>query len=484
MAATGLRLVVDNLGPIGHAEVDLKPLTVLIGKNNTGKTYLAQAIYAAHKAAGDHLGVSDLLTKNEIRLLLKENWQIIARRTTGGSFILPIDLQVKAKRWINYILDHLGEPLERNLCNYFGVSELSNITRWDQPKEIKVELHLNQADTQRTLLFRNTKIESSNLFEVPTETFDIDSELVRSEITFWQIEEGDVRTREISFFIAYTVWNKFLDIIGLSRNAHYLPAGRSGLLNAWTDVVKLRFELERERFGLSKFPESSLGGVAFDFISSLAGIIGPRHRHRFRRPYKGYLSDETGPLALLTELMGGKIRAGSVEELVPTLEYEQDGHRIAVHHASSMVADLAPLAMWIEHLVSQKDLLIIDEPESHLHPEAIRLVARVLVGLVNQGVRVVCATHSSVLLHELSNCILREQLSHKSNENIGTIHAGTDRIALDNIAVYRFQRPEPTGPVNVTPEEINPNWGIPEDEYVQVASELSDDTANLIDQLT
>ena len=184
----------------------------------------------------------------------------------------------------------------------------------------------------------------------------------------------------------------------------------------------------------------------------------------------------------MTELMGGKIRAGPAEEMVPTLEYQPDGHRIAVHHASSMVADLAPLAMWIEHLVSRNDLLIIDEPESHLHPEAIRLVARVLVGLVNRGVRVVCATHSSVLLHELSNCILRSQLPQTCSDEINT--TGNDHIALEKIAVYRFQRQEPTGPVNVNKVDIDPNWGIPEDEYVKVAGELSDETAKLIDQLT
>ena len=42
-----IRLVVDNLGPIGHADVAVRPLTVLIGANNTGKTYLSQALYAA-----------------------------------------------------------------------------------------------------------------------------------------------------------------------------------------------------------------------------------------------------------------------------------------------------------------------------------------------------------------------------------------------------------------------------------------------------
>jgi len=480
MGATGLRLVVENLGPVEHADIDLRPLTVLIGKNNTGKTYLAQALYAAHKAADSRLGSQDLLTENEIKALQKD----LLQSSIEGPFDLPSYLEDKVNKWINFVLDQSGHFLKRNLQNYFGVSEMKKITRWDQPYGVAVELHLDRKDIKRTLLFSNKNLRLPDPFEAPKEGFQIDNRSIPSDIGFWERadnkEDIDKFHREFTYAISNNIWYKFLNTIGLSGNSHYLPAGRSGLLNAWTDVVKLRFELDRERFGLSRLPESSLGGVALDFISSLAGIIGPRHRPRFVRNRKGERPEATGPLALLTELMGGRIRAGSAEEMVPILEYQQDEHKIAVHHASSMVADLAPLAMWIEHLVSRNDLLIIDEPESHLHPEAIRLVARVLVGLVNSGVRIVCATHSSVLLHELSNCILRSRLPQTGSDDT----TDNDYIAPEKIAVYRFKRQEPTSPVNVNREDIDPNWGIPEDEYVKVAGELSDETADLIDQLT
>ena len=44
MVGQDLRLVVDHLGPVDHGEVKLRPLTIFIGKNNTGKTYVAQAL--------------------------------------------------------------------------------------------------------------------------------------------------------------------------------------------------------------------------------------------------------------------------------------------------------------------------------------------------------------------------------------------------------------------------------------------------------
>ena len=40
------RLEVRDFGPLAEASVDLKPLTIFFGPNNTGKSYLALAIYS------------------------------------------------------------------------------------------------------------------------------------------------------------------------------------------------------------------------------------------------------------------------------------------------------------------------------------------------------------------------------------------------------------------------------------------------------
>ena len=42
-------LEVKNFGPIVEAKIDLRPLTVLVGPSNTGKSYLAILLYALHR---------------------------------------------------------------------------------------------------------------------------------------------------------------------------------------------------------------------------------------------------------------------------------------------------------------------------------------------------------------------------------------------------------------------------------------------------
>ena len=41
-----LTISVKNFGPIAEGEVDLKPLTIFVGPSNTGKSYMATAVYA------------------------------------------------------------------------------------------------------------------------------------------------------------------------------------------------------------------------------------------------------------------------------------------------------------------------------------------------------------------------------------------------------------------------------------------------------
>ena len=46
-----LTISVKNFGPIAEGSVDLKPLTIFVGPSNTGKSYMATAVYAVMRAS-------------------------------------------------------------------------------------------------------------------------------------------------------------------------------------------------------------------------------------------------------------------------------------------------------------------------------------------------------------------------------------------------------------------------------------------------
>ena len=79
-------------------------------------------------------------------------------------------------------------------------------------------------------------------------------------------------------------------------------------------------------------------------------------------------------------------------------------------NASSMVSELAPVALYLRHIVLPGNVLIVEEPESHLHPAMQVGFARQLAAVVNSGVRVVITTHSEWLLGALANLVKSSEL--------------------------------------------------------------------------
>ena len=80
-----------------------------------------------------------------------------------------------------------------------------------------------------------------------------------------------------------------------------------------------------------------------------------------------------------------------------------------------MVSELAPLVLYLRHVVGRGDVLIIEEPESHLHPamqvEVIGWVARI----VRAGVRVIVTTHSEWILDGLANIVSASRVAEPAD---------------------------------------------------------------------
>lgn len=497
MSKTELQLVVDHLGPVEHAEIALRPLTIFVGRNNTGKTYVAQTLYACRQAVRRVVPRPAKELSGEERSALIALIQQSQTSQINGEIakqVLPVQLHDYVTQAIRSGLENTGREVLRRLVATFGVDDVTRITSWGKGKSFRFEVNEVGVGSENVSLFGSggtTAPVGKIVRGIEIDLTELDGLLLPS--TLFGKDFGDEESDEFHDYLAWNLvrkhWQRSLLKARLGGDTHYLPAGRSGLLNAWTDVVKLRIQLAKDSYGLQEFEAPFLDGVALDFISSLADVLGhsPRYTYRFigalgsKRQSR---QDVFKPaIELLNVLMEGTISSEQERETVPTLAYKQDGHRIAIRHASSMVADLAPLAIWVERLLSPGDLLIVDEPESHLHPEAIRLIARVLIRLANCGVQVVCATHSSVLLNEISNCMLRHETSSLISDETTLAYTSVDFLSPDDLSVHHFLRDESTRMVTVKQVEVDPNWGIPEDEFVKVAEDLTEETAQLIGML-
>ena len=475
---------VRNLGPITEGTVQLHPLTILIGKNNTGKTYMAQAIYAAHKALETANGpTTPFITLEESDDLL----QRLQFQSEDESDILNGPLRLKAEGWMRSRLKRVGDHLENRLSVYFDLDHIDELKRWKSTGKLQVTAAIQGSQSRSVCLFDMNGDSTSDITLPSVTARDLLGTYVTTLLDDLVIEvpgeqrreQSEMIRRRASTGLAEVLWDThLLPSIGLSGVAHYLPAGRSGLLEAWTDVVRLRLEQDRDNLVLTGREPAALGGIALDFLLELQELIRPGRRRyrrsRARHPVKQSTEEVRSAAVHLEKLIGGRVELERGRERVPSFTYTHGSNSIPVQRASSMVAELAPLLSWTNHLLIPGDLLLIDEPEAHMHPDAVVRVAQTLVALSRSGIRVLCTTHSADFLHKVSNCMLRSNLSGETESSDNT------SIRAADIGVFRFERSGQSGGTVVVPVNIDPDWGIPEDEHVAVAELLADETAELV----
>jgi len=114
-------------------------------------------------------------------------------------------------------------------------------------------------------------------------------------------------------------------------------------------------------------------------------------------------------------------------------------------------------------------LLIIEEPEAHLHPETQVKIVRLIAKLVRNGLYILITTHSDFLLNEISNLILAGNLKPEERAKEG--YGPDEYLTKDEVIAYLFKM----GDKGSTALKLEiTNEGIPGEEFEKIASELYD----------
>jgi len=79
----------------------------------------------------------------------------------------------------------------------------------------------------------------------------------------------------------------------------------------------------------------------------------------------------------------------------------------------------------------KNNLLVIDEPEVHLHPDWQVEYAKVLISLIKRGVRILITSHSPYLIEALNKYSEKEELGSKTNFYLAEKQQNGKTIILD-----------------------------------------------------
>ena len=462
---------VKNFGPIEAAEIDLRPLTIFVGESNTGKTYLAALIYALHQNFG---GISQYLwtdyvasyfgfvhrslyrnSQNRREALEQMMLEVLEKLNTPDRPFkysdLPEQVTIQSE---SRLTDKEAFPNELIRCfDHESVSKLIRFTG-DRAAEMKVALSVHDKD-QMCWDFEVRSVGSADATingNINPDMILFDANSAERKTEFQELSDVERLFRTLSARRARP------------ENSYYLPAARSGILQS-RNVLAAAFIRRSTRIGLDRFPEvSTFSGMIGDFLEQIFD-------YKKRKGPSSSISSVAEQLEI--ELLEGKIEVKrAAPETFPEFLYRpnQAEEALRMIHSSAMVSELAPLVLYLRGVVRRGDLLIIEEPESHLHPGAQTIIAQTLARLVRAGLRVLITTHSNYLLQQISN-LIREGELQKQGESTNETE---DYLKAEEIGAWWFHKDKP---VEEIPFDIAE--GIEPEDHLDIAEDLYNRSAGL-----
>ena len=472
-----LELEVVNFGPISRAKIDLRPLTVFIGPSNTGKSYLTILIYALHNYFNVNvLGRRHLFSGygmpekaiNSLASWAQEAFADGKRKSDSENIVVPVeiaDLVCSGFSTQNTIISN-------EIVRCFGVDEIKALIRKGSGNGSRITLRNATPDgpaafeSRLTIKKRETEFKMTIPEDVPLQTntresdyLDIgDLHFLAAEMVSDRHEERSLLARQFADFLAPLILSQMLGPLRLP--AFYIPADRTAVMHAHGIVVSTLIRNAAMAGVRADTSMPMLSGVLADFLEQLIQFAGPRRRHH------GNLGK-----AIEESLLNGSVYTDKWEAAdYPLFKYRPKGwdNDLNLMNASSMVSELAPVVLYLRYRVRGDNVLIVEEPESHLHPAMQVEFTRQLAALVRSGIRVIVTTHSEWLLEELANLVHLSKLSETGQKGIDNSNFA---LSPEQVGAWLFQpKNNSTGSV-VKEVELNDS-GLYESGFGDVADVL------------
>ncbi|MBE6381532.1 MAG: ATP-binding protein [Lentisphaerae bacterium] len=439
-----MTFTVKNVGPITDISIKLNKLTMLCGKNNSGKTYL---LYAMHSL----LSYIRRRVTYEFSDADKENFC-----NTGRCSISVRDIvQSYASMFNEGFKITYSEVLARDLALPKSKTESSEVfLSLDKGiNEVILELITSESRSVRGRYTKDFRLcighdeNSENVVceYLPQQTMDS-----QGADPLFPLQKSAFEAVEWLFpiFVQRFLLRPF--IITCERNGVAMFGAELRLFNSYIfDAGNVEFErLQKlkQKFEFKGYPlpirrelefamnvrdiEQRTGALAKNdtLLISLAGLTGGSYS----------TSDD----------MSGRV------SFIPTEESQKS---LAISECSSSVRSLVELDYYIRHMSGKNDLLIIDEPELDLHPSNQRKFARLIARIVNAGTRVLVATHSDHFAREINSLIAAySERDDVRRRNMKILQCNQDELMSSNdVSCYVITRD------SITPMEIEPGFGYP-----------------------
>lgn len=231
-------------------------------------------------------------------------------------------------------------------------------------------------------------------------------------------------------------------------NVYYFPAERAGLMLAYKSLTDYYIGHPGRKCYSANMP-----AVATDYLRFLNS-----------------LPSEHGVFASIANdaektILRGEITARGQYSRTD-IYFQQSRNKFPLRMAASSVKDLAAFFLYLKFVAETNDLVVLEAPETNLHPKNQIELAKFIVQLINCGLYIVLTTNSSYFLEQLSHCIMSGQASRTSSNDV---LLAKESLSPDMVAAYKFESVKKHYKIihmDMTSE------GIPQDEFLSIDDEM------------
>ena len=408
------KLEVLEYGKIERAEIKVAPLTLFVGDNNSGKSYLMSLLWGIQNFGVEALlgGLEEEPLEEEYVLMKWLKKQIKIAWEKGSCTCKAAEMA----DIIQLILDiRLRENKENLVKKIFNSPDV-------KIKELKIRLTAPERISIKIVKDGKTNVRRSFSFE--------SKETGRGGMFHFNEELNNIKVK-IDRFMLYTFFSIILDIDiaeGTINYNMYLPSSRTGFLLTKDIINKVGrntvFNLRFDREKISPFarPVNQFLDVMNDLTTE----------------GKGY--DE---FKEVTAYLENGMAEGSVQmSTLPNKEvsYIPAGQTagMPLRVVSAVVTELAPLILILKHK-EYLNTLFYEEPEMCLHPQLQRKMAKVICQLVNNGLNMTITTHSDIILQHINNMLRLSGREDRDKicQEIG--YTSRDWLEAEQVKVYQLK---------------------------------------------
>ncbi len=426
-----IEMHVVNFGPIDKANIQLTNYAFFAGKNNVGKSVMAQLLYSILKVVSPTLDeATDYLpelVEKEFTNLIKEVVKKSPKTNpesketkgkNGGSWkISQKDLKtIKSlskegkekiigrinKELSKFCHDAMKEKVKTEMTYVFSSPIFNYIRLGQDTSKILLEYNDDIYNLIYTMgIYRKSKsvrcetvlkVNGQFLGKYMDEMFKGSIKHLKGKGIRYSYEKGGkLNVKFPHRAIEEKIYNLPSEVYK-PWNIYFLPSGRAGLLEGFKVISSAFYKGAPVTF-LSKNKSSSVTGIVADYYGLLMEFEGKKG------PYNKMAKE------MLSKTMEGLVEMDTKDSPFSMIKYrlkspDNKETVIDITKASSMVKELAPVFMLVSEKLQPNDILIIEEPESHLQSKTQLELAEFFFNLSREGARILVTTHSELMLRQ------------------------------------------------------------------------------------